>query len=166
MKKSKNSEYILHESFSDEKFEDAIKQGIIYTVMVQGDYRYPKGHYRYSEEERFAIVLPQTPCWCESCGGSGGSSRSKFDIEGLDIDKMLEDDDDGEFREEYFSGKTDVHVPCEECKGTGISFTIDSDKLTELQKNVLEQESKDMESWYKSMDEHNKISAAERRMGA
>lgn len=164
MKKSKNSEYILHESFSDEKFEDAIKQGIIYTTKVKENSGYPR--YRDTETERLAIVLPQTPCWCESCGGSGGSSRSKFDIEGLDIDKMLEDDDDGEFREEYFSGKTDVHVPCEECKGTGISFTIDSDKLTELQNKVLEQESKDMESWYKSMDEHNKISAAERRMGA
>ena len=164
MKKSKNSEYILHESFDDEIFKDAIKQGIIYTTKVKENSGYPC--YRDTESERLAIVLPQTPCWCNSCKGDEGKMRSKFDIEGLDIDKMLENDDDGELREDYFSGKTDVFVPCEECKGTGISFQVDEDNLTELQKNVLEQESKDMDSWFDSKYESDAISATERRMGA
>lgn len=164
MKKSKEAEYILHESFSDEKFEDAITKGIIYDTTIKLNSGYPR--YRETEEHRYAIVLPQTPCWCESCGGEGVFMRSKFDIEGLDIDAMIEDDVDGQFREDYFSGKTDVPVHCEECKGSGISIQVDEDKLNELQKKVLEQESKDMKHWYDCQRESDMISAAERRMGA
>ena len=104
----------LHQYFNIDEFKKEIEDGTII----------PKGHELYA-------MLPATPDWCNSCNGTGG--RSKWDIDGLDIDMMIEDDEDS--REAYFSGRTDV--TCNVCNGTRVIFDIDRDNLTETQKNIL-----------------------------
>jgi len=107
------------------------------------------------DQPQFGLLLPQTPDWCHTCNGTGG--RSQWDINGYDINTMLEDDD-GEMREAYFGGKTDVR--CTECS-SGVIFVIDFDGLSEDQRTILDIEREALEDEAESLA----IQAAERRMG-
>lgn len=150
MKNSKISPMNLHEYFNAEGFDAQLDNG----TLIPYKFKTRSG----GEEERYKVMLPQTPCWCNACNGSGG--RSKFDVGGYDIDAMMEDDDDGEFRESYFSGKTDV--PCDVCNGSGVMFDIDYESLNDEQKAILKSNS---ELCYE--EAHCRaINDAERRMGA
>ena len=137
--------YKLHEYF-DCYTEDADYNEKLVVKVGTNEYDQPQ----------FGILLPQTPDWCHVCNGTGG--RSQWDINGYDIDSMLEDDDDGEMREAYFSGKTDV--ACTDCRG-GVIFVVDYDKLTDEQNAILRMESEA----FKDEAESRAMDAAERRAG-
>ena len=146
-KKSRNSVYNLHTYFHC--FTDGIDYDDNLLFVTRGDEH---------EGNKFGVLLPQTPDWCHTCDGTGG--RSRYDVDGYDIDAMIGMDDDGSFREDYFSGKTDV--PCDCCGGSGVVFIIDYDKLSDGQKAILEIDARGHESDADARAE----SDAERRMGA
>lgn len=99
---------------------------------------YPLKVVQRNGEKQYIALIHGTPDWCQCCNGTGG--RSDWDVRGLDIDVMLEDDPDGEMREAYFGGKTDV--PCTSCNGTGMIVVPDYDNLNELEAELLEADSK------------------------
>jgi hypothetical protein len=89
-------------------------------------------------ELRYKVMLPCKVDWCPTCNGSGG--RSKYDIEGYDIDALLRDEDgmiDEHMHEAYWSGRTDVK--CNVCNGTKIQNTIDLESCNELQREIAEE---------------------------
>ncbi len=147
MKNAKLKKIELHKYFDTDGYEAELERGLLIEGIAKD---------KYSCKPIFAI-LPATPCWCSYCNGTGG--RSKYDIGGYNIDSMMQDDDDGEFREAYFSGKTDV--TCNECKGTGVVFEVDEDNLTDVQKRIME-DNRDM---YYIDYENEQEREAERRMG-
>lgn len=116
MKNSTITEYKLHPEFAD-RSADFDKAEELY---VKGDHLY--------------IKLPTTPEWCTPCNGTG--RRSEWDVNGYDIDAMLEDDEDGERREAYFNGYTDI--TCDVCKGDKVFAIVDQDALNEVQKAIFE----------------------------
>ena len=104
--------------------------------------------------------LPATVDWCPCCNGSG--YRSKYDVEGYDINEMMYEDGvlDREFAEDYFGGKTDV--VCNECEGTKIQNIVDYDSCNEVEKEIV----KHNQQAYRDEAEDRAYSDMERRMGA
>jgi len=152
--KSKNIKIQLHESF-DYAVEELSKeaQELLTHYKTKNKYGYDRIIYE--------VELPCKVDWCSYCDGSGG--RSKYDIEGYDIDRMITDEygeTDYEFKEDYFSGKTDI--TCNMCDGTKIENIRDYDACNKLQKEILK---KDNECYQNEADERAEREA-ERRMGA
>jgi hypothetical protein len=124
MKKNVMSKtFNLHEYVDVDSIQPFIDSGLVFKTDENkyGDFLY-------------GMKLPSTPDWCDSCEGGGG--RSKYDVEGYDIDKMLEDDEDGQFRDSYFGGETDVC--CDVCNGKGFNTIFDFTKATDEQQKVID----------------------------
>lgn len=104
--------------------------------------------------------LPATVDWCPCCNGSG--YRSKYDVEGYDINEMMYEDGviDQEFAKDYFGGKTDV--PCDKCEGTKIQNIVDYDSCNEVEQEIV----KHNQQAYRDEAEDRAYSDMERRMGA
>jgi hypothetical protein len=108
---------------------------------------------------QYATMLPCTADWCSTCDGSGG--RSKYDIEGYDIDAMLYEDGviDERFAEDYFGGRTDVK--CNVCNGLKIQNVVDYDSCNELQKEIVNENNRVIQEQYEDMINAEKVRRAE-----
>ena len=83
------------------------------------------------------VIAPAKVNWCGTCNGTG--KRSVYDVQGYDIDRMMNTGDyeaDMEFREDYFGGKTDTC--CDVCEGTKIQNEVDYNSLNKLQDEIFE----------------------------
>ena len=152
--KARNIKYDLHEYFSyGDKTLSTQAQALIIKTAIQDKNGYTK--------TKCKVNLPCKVDWCYACNGSGG--RSKYDIEGYDINSMITDDGghtDYDFKEDYFSGKTDI--TCNICNGDKIQNIVDWESCNELQLAILKSDEK---CWQEEADDRAE-QEAERRMGA
>ena len=132
----------LHKWFDDESLSEKAQK----LIFRKGEYFYAK--------------LPAKVDWCNSCNGTG--KRSKYDVEGYDINEMMYEDGviDHEFAERYFNGHTDIQ--CNECKGTKIQNITDWESCNDVQLEILERNQKA----YQEEAYDRAYSDMERRMGA
>ena len=101
------------------------------------------------------VVLPTKRAVCSRCNGDGHHGNPAFD--GQPLSYFYDEEPDGQFAEDYFSGLYDV--VCEECHGNKVVDVVDWDRLTPDQAEAyaaqLDQEAYD-----------EAVSRAERAMGA
>lgn len=137
---------ILHRYFIPEEFD------------LNSNLVFESANSKLTGEVEWAIMLPTKPEWCYTCHGTG--KRSQWDIRGLDIDAMFEDDPDGEIREAYFGGQTDVE--CDHCRGKGVIPIVDYESITDEEKDILMRDAE----LYDDERVHEAECKAERRFGA
>ena len=139
---SRKIEIKLHRWFDEESLSKEA-QNLLYR---KGDYFYAK--------------LPAKVDWCHTCNGSG--KRSKYDVEGYDINEMMYEDGvlDHEFAEDYFGGRTDIQ--CNECEGTKIQNIVDYDCCNQVEQEIVKQN----QDAYIEEANDKAYSDMERRMGA
>ena len=136
--KAKNTKMRLHDYFDLEKISEKAR-GIIFDNQV---------------------VLPCKVDWCGCCDGSG--TRSRYDVEGYDINAMLYDEDgiiDEQFAEDYFNGRTDIK--CDECEGTRIQTMMDFESCNELQKEIVQEQRRIENEEYQDKIDSEKLYRAE-----
>jgi len=111
----------------------------------------------YSQNEASVIRVLAVAEWCPSCNGTGG--RSQYDVGGYDINEMLDMDDDGSFREDYFSGRTDV--VCDSCNGDKVNAVPCMESCSDEQKALLELSSKEWQEHYQDLRDDEATRRAE-----
>ena len=147
--KAKEIKFRLHKWFT---IEDGFEDHIVQSVNPNGSQVY-----KYI----LHAILPCKVDWCSACDGTG--KRSKYDIQGYDIDAMITDEygnTDYDFKESYFNGRTDVACDC--CNGTKITNIVDEDACNEIQKAIIKEHYECIDAEIQFAEE----SAAERRFGA
>jgi len=94
---------------------------------------------------------------CGSCEGNGKVGNPSFD-QGWTSSEWAEEDDD--FKEGYLAGEYDI--PCRDCRSSGKVLVPDMSQLTFGEKRPFAEARKEA----RERAEWERISAAERRMGA
>lgn len=101
------------------------------------------------------VVLPTRWVICPACDGNGTScAHVECDGGGFTSSEWNEQDED--FRDDYLAGRYDR--PCDECSGSGKVKVVDTDRLTEEQ----------LALWNEQCDDdadYDAMCRAERRMG-
>lgn len=95
--------------------------------------------YRF-ELEDVEHELPGKYEVCPRCDGRGAHVNPAIDGNGL----TSEDFEDEDFREGYFAGRYDV--TCYDCKGLRVVMTPDVARLTDAQKELLEEHEEQLAS--------------------
>ena len=104
----------------------------------------------YSENKDSVILVLAVAEWCPSCNGTGG--RSQYDVGGYDINEMLDMDDDGSFRADYFSGRTDV--VCDSCNGAKFHAVPCLDSCSDEHRALLDLSGKEWQQhWQEKRDD-------------
>jgi hypothetical protein len=114
---------------------------------MKKEVRYEVTYPMYSDNVNCFIMVQAIPEWCTSCNGTGG--RSRYDVEGYNIDEMLslDDENEGSFREDYFSGRTDV--VCDSCNGDKFHTVPCWDECSDEHKALIEASGKEWQDYWR-----------------
>lgn len=108
-------------------------------------------------DDEITFTVPAKYEVCRTCDGRGRHVNPSIDSHGLSSEDFADDPD---FRDDYFSGTYDVD--CYDCKGRTTVLVPDTDRMTDEQKDLMEQ--RDQQEADEAMWAAE--AAHERRMGA